>query len=69
MCYGQATFYPYLMGKGDMPSKDVTFLQKQVSVLDQSRRCLLVEDSADHLGQLLQHWPDWQGEPEQMFKT
>ena len=57
------------IGKGDMPSSDVTFFQTQITVLDQSRCCLLVEDSADHLGQLLQHRPDWQGEPEQMFKT
>ena len=54
-------------GEGAMPPGEVTQLRQQVAVLDQSRRSLLVEDTPDHLNQLLLSMPEWQAELERIY--
>lgn len=54
-------------GQGDMPAGEVTDLKRRVSVLDQSRRSLLVEDTPVHLNQLLLTMPEWRAELERMY--
>ena len=56
-------------GGGTMPPGDVAQLRVQVTVLDQSHHSLLIEDVPDHLNQLLQAMPQWQAEPERVYKA
>lgn len=50
------------------PAADVTYLAGRTRVVDRSRHCLLVEDTADRLRQLLKPIPRWFFEPEQMYQ-
>ncbi|UFH57120.1 hypothetical protein [Spirosoma sp. KNUC1025] len=56
------------MGEGAMPSADVAYFRASSHVLDQSRRCLLVDDQAEHLRELLRIKHQWQFQPEQLRK-
>ncbi len=54
-------------GQGVMPADEVTELKGRVTVLDQSRRSLLVEDTPAHLNQLLLIMPGWRAALERIY--
>lgn len=55
-------------GAGSMPPADVVELKDHVSVLDQSRCSLLVEDAPEHLDRLLRTLPRWRSRPERFYQ-
>lgn len=55
-------------GEGLMPSGEVKQWSEQLTVLDQSRQNLLVEDAPEHLTRLLKIMPHWKAGPERLYK-
>lgn len=56
------------VGSDAMPAADVTDVAGQTRVLDRSRHCLLVEDTPEHLRQLLKSLTRWRLQPERRYQ-